>query len=118
MKRSLLSERAGIENKFKNRIISLFSNQIIKVILFGSRAKGVPKPGSDYDFLIVLKEKDRKIVDEIYSVVMDFLIEYGVDISLKIYNEKDFRQWTSIPTPFMTSILKTGKELWSQKPEI
>lgn len=116
MKRNSLFKKEDIEGKFINKIVSLFPDQITRVILFGSRAKGVPKPGSDYDFLIVLKEKDRKIIDEIYNVVTDFLIQYGVDISLKIYNERNFQHSTSIPTPFMASILKTGKELWTQKP--
>lgn len=115
MKRNSLSKKEDIEGKFINKIVTLFPDQITRVILFGSRAKGIPKPGSDYDFLIVLKEKDRKIIDEIYNVVTDFLTQDGVDISLKVYNEKNFRHLTSIPTPFMASVLKTGKELWTQK---
>jgi len=118
MKKNSASKEKDIESKFLNKITSLFPDQITRVILFGSRAKGVSKPGSDYDFLIVLKEKDRKIIDEIYNVVTDFLTQDGVDISLKVYNEKNFRHLTSIPTPFMASVLKTGKELWSQKPVI
>ena len=118
MKKSITSKKEDIETKFINQITSIFPNQIAKVILFGSRAKGISKPGSDYDFLIVLKDKDRKITDEIYDVVTDFLTEYGVDISLKVYNEKIFQQLSSIPTPFMASVLKTGKELWSQKSRI
>jgi len=104
-----------IESEFVHRITSLFPDQILKVILFGSRAKGTPKPGSDYDFLIVLRDKKREVVDEIYNVVTDFLLQYGVDISLKIYKEKDYVKWASIPTPFMASISTTGKELWTQR---
>ncbi len=96
-----------------SKITSLFPDQIVKVILFGSRAKGVPKPGSDYDFLIVLREKEWEVIEQIYGVVTDFLIQHGVDISLKIYKDKDFQEWTSIPTPFMASVLRTGKELWT-----
>ena|SRR3972149_9436215 len=118
MKRKVLPPKDGIEAKFVSKITSLFPDQIVKVILFGSRAKGVPKPGSDYDFLIVLKDKERKIIEQIYAVVTDFLIQYGADISLKIYKEKDFQEWTSIPTPFMASVLKTGKELWTQRSKI
>ena len=103
-----------IEADFVNRVSSLFPRQIVKIILFGSRAKGISKPGSDYDFLIVLSEKDQKIVEELYGIVTDFLLDYGVDISLKIYKNMDFQRMSSIPTPFMASILKTGKELWSQ----
>jgi predicted nucleotidyltransferase len=118
MKRKVLSSKGSIETKFVSKITSLFPDQIVKVILFGSRAKGVQKPGSDYDFLIVLRKREREVIEQIYGVVTDFLIQYGVDISLKIYKDKDFQEWTSIPTPFMASILKTGKELWTQRPKI
>ena len=108
-------ERENIEVEFVGRVTTLYPDQIVKVIFFGSRAKGIPKPGSDYDFLIVLNEKDGKIVEEIYDVVTDFLIKFGVDISLKIYKRSDFEKMKSYPTPFMASVLKTGRELWSAK---
>ncbi len=115
MKKKTPHNKYKIESEFVHKITSLFPDQIVKVILFGSRAKGTPKPGSDYDFLIVLRDKEREIVDEIYNVVTDFLVHYGVDISLKIYKEKDYIKWASIPTPFIASISTTGKELWTQK---
>jgi len=115
MKKKAPPNKYKIESEFVRRITSLFPDQIAKVIFFGSRAKGTPKPGSDCDFLIVLRDKKWEIVDEIYNVVTDFLIQYGVDISLKIYNEKDFIKWASIPTPFIASISTTGKEWWMQK---
>lgn len=118
MKRKAILKKDNIEIEFVNKVTSLFPTQIVKVIFFGSRAKGIAKPGSDYDFLIVLLEKDRKIIEEIYDIVTDFLIKYGADISLKVYRNKEFQKMASIPTPFMSSILKTGKELWSQKLEI
>jgi len=115
MKRKSVQKEDNIELKFVDRITSLFPSRIVKVILFGSRAKSTAKPGSDYDFLIVLQEKEQRIIDELYDVVTDFLIEYGVDISLKIYKDEEFRKMISIPTPFMEGILKTGKELWTQR---
>lgn len=111
------SKENSIEYAFIKEITSLFPSQIVKIIFFGSRAKEIFKPSSDYDFLIVLKDKRNKIIDEIYDVVTNFLIKHGVDISLKIYREEDFKRMASIPTPFMNSILKTGKELWTQKPK-
>lgn len=104
-----------IEIQFVNKITTLFPSQISKIFFFGSRAMGVPKPGSDYDFLIVLSEKDRRVINGLYDVVTDFLLRYRVDISLKIYTAKDFQEMSSIPTPFMASILKTGRELWIPK---
>jgi len=118
MKSKTILKKDNIEIEFVNKITSLFPAHIVKIVFFGSRAKGIPRPGSDYDFLIVLLEKDRKVVEKIYDVVTDFLIKYGIDISLKIYQDKEFQKMVSIPTPFMASILKTGKELWNQKSKI
>lgn len=111
-----MAQKEGlIEEKFVKKISSLFPDQIVKITLFGSRAGGFPKPESDYDFIIVLKEKKREVIDAIYEVVTDFLIRFGVDISLKIYQEEEFLRMASFPTPFIASILKTGKEMWTPK---
>ena len=114
MKEVSIQEKDSIEYKFVDKITSRFHNEIIKIFFFGSRAKGISQPESDYDFLIILQEKDKKTVDGIYDVVTDFLIKYGVDISLKIYRDNKFQEMASIPTPFMASVLKTGKEVWSR----
>jgi len=45
---------------------------------------------------------------------VDFLLKYGIDLSLKIYSENDFESKMLIPTPFMAEIRKTGRELWTQ----
>lgn len=114
----IAQDKSSIEKKFVKKISSLFPDQIVKITFFGSRAKGFPKPGSDYDFVIVLKKREREITDTIYEVVTDFLLRYGVDISLKIYQEEEFLRMASFPTPFIASILKTGKEMWTPKQKI
>jgi len=117
MKRRSVQKEDNIESKFMDRIRPLFPFGIVRVVLFGSRAKGTAKPGSDYDFLIVVRKKEPGMIDKLYDAVTDFLIEYGVDVSLKIYKDADFRKMTSLPTPFMERIMKTGKELWTQRQE-
>ena len=104
-----------IDSAFVKEVTSLFPAQIVKIVFFGSRAKGIAGPESDYDFLIVLKDKGNEIIDGLYDVVTDFLINYGVDISLKIYREDEFHRLASYPTPFIGSILNSGKELWPKK---
>lgn len=109
----ILREKA-IEEEFAEIVGKRFFAEVLKIILFGSRAKGVAAPGSDYDLLIVLKRKDREVIDGIYDEVMNFLERYEVDISLKIYTEDTFNKMMALPTPFMAQIKKTGKGLWSQ----
>ena len=108
-----------IEDKIVKEFIGYISDRIKahikRIILFGSRAKNSYKPYSDYDLLIVLDQKSSDVINEIYDIVVEFLINYGVDISLKIYSEKDYIQKLSLGTSFIKEIHKCGEVLWTQK---
>ncbi|MDI6791720.1 MAG: nucleotidyltransferase domain-containing protein [bacterium] len=104
-----------IVDNFTGRLIRDFEPGIRKIILFGSRAKGIAAPYSDYDLLLVLKERDRRLIDQIYDLVTDFLLDYGADISLKIYSEKDFEKKLVMRTPFIMEVTKTGRLLWTKQ---
>jgi predicted nucleotidyltransferase len=104
-------EPGGIANKFAELLKEKFRDNVRKIFIFGSRAKNVAMPGSDYDFLIVLKQKDRRVIDAIYDEVVSFLVDYGVDISLKIYSEDDFNRKLSQGIPFVVEAVKSGVEL-------
>jgi len=102
----------------KNEIVKKFlalispSKARIKYIyLFGSRARDDWRPDSDYDIFIVVDKKDRKIVDKFYDAVLDVLLDTGNLISLKIYPLSEFNRLKSLKTPFITNVLKEGKEL-------
>jgi predicted nucleotidyltransferase len=91
--------------------ISPLKKHFQAVYLFGSRARGDEKPYSDYDLLLVMPKRDEAIVDQIYDVAVDTLINTGKVISLKIFKKKDFDRLASIPTPFMSKVLKEGIKL-------
>lgn len=112
---TILIQNENIIREFTDTLLLRHNDDISKIILFGSRAKGIFRPDSDYDLLIVLKNADRKITDDIYDVATDFMLTYGVDISLKIYKENNYQAMAEAKTPFFISVIKTGKELWSNK---
>jgi len=78
------------------------------IYLFGSRTRDDWKPDSDYDILIVLEKKDRSVINSLYDAVIDVLISTGKLISLKIFTETEYDRLRSIPTPFMSNVLKEG----------
>ncbi len=100
-----------IQKFLKGALKSRVKTKIRNIYLFGSRARGEEKPYSDYDFLLVMKERDEKIVDKLYDIAVDLLLETGKVISLKIFKEKDFNRLSGIPTPFMKKVLKEGIKL-------
>jgi len=84
-------------------------NEFIKeMYLFGSRCRNDWKPDSDYDILIVLDKKDRMIIDKLYDVVIDILINTGRLISLKIFTLDEYNHLKSMHTPFISNILNEG----------
>ena len=64
------------------KIVFLRHPQIQKVILYGSRAKGNFKPGSDIDLTLVAPQIDLTELLKIENEIEDLLLPYKVDLSL------------------------------------
>ena len=88
--------------------------EVEKVILYGSRARGDNRPDSDMDILILVKDKKRINRDKIYDFVIDTELEYGIDISVNIYESDQFNQLVLLKAPFASNVVKEGETLWSQ----
>jgi len=87
---------------------SLDFPEIEKIILFGSVARGEDTEESDVDILIVTKNvnDDLKIEDDIYSKVMDILLETMIRISIKMRPIKHYESHKDFP--FYSNIEEDG----------
>ena len=87
---------------------SLKYPEIEKIILFGSVAREEDSEESDIDILIVTKNTndDIKIEDDIYSKVMDVLLETKQRISIKMRSLKHYESHKDFP--FYSNIEKDG----------
>ena len=76
----------GLDDNIFNQIGEIFGKyqDIEKVILFGSRAKGSYKKGSDIDIAIVSKSMDLKTLHDIENEIDEMMMPYIFDI--KIYH--------------------------------
>jgi predicted nucleotidyltransferase len=74
----------GLDEKVISSINSVFRkyNQIEKVILYGSRAKGSYKDGSDIDLTIISKELNLSDQHKIELELDDLLLPYNIDLSI------------------------------------
>lgn len=84
--------------------IETFRDIIVKVIVFGSYARGEAKEESDIDILIVVK--DKKIEQEVIGMAVEVLLEHGEYISVKILTEKEFELLKN--TGFIRNVMKEG----------
>lgn len=88
-----------------------FDGRIEDIYLFGSHARGTAHAESDYDFLIVVKQKDKELKDKLYDITVDIFLKTGADVSLKILRHEDFERLSALRTPFIEHILKEGIKL-------
>lgn len=93
---------------------TLYPDEILRVQLFGSRARGDAGAGSDFDILIIVKDKMSIDRMKIYDYILDVNLEYGLDFSLKIYDKEEFERSKRLGLPFMKNILTEGQELWAR----
>lgn len=67
--------------------------KVLKIILFGSRAKGKAREDSDWDFLVVVnKEISPQIKREIASNVRTKLVFSGIPADIILTSEKIFEK--------------------------
>ncbi|MGI6648488.1 MAG: nucleotidyltransferase domain-containing protein [Bacillota bacterium] len=110
---SLTTTEQKVLNQFVEYLNQVANNEIIKVILYGSKARGDNRPDSDMDVLILVQDKKRIDRDKIYDFIIDVELEYGIDISLNIYDNDRFNQLASIKAPFVMNVIKEGENLWT-----
>ena len=88
---------------------SVISTKLIKLILFGSRARKDYNDGSDYDILIVLNEKTDELVDKIRDVEVDFMNQYDMLAAALIFSRTEWEK--RINTPIGLNIIREGIDL-------
>lgn len=75
---------SGLSENVVSRIRKVFSQhlEIEKAILYGSRAKGNYKPGSDIDLALVGDDLTLKVISQIQNELEEEMLPYQFDISV------------------------------------
>ncbi len=74
--------RFGLSDKVIDEINDVFRrhSEVEKVLIFGSRAKGNYRPGSDIDLAVVGKNIDFRLILKMSCEIEDLELLYGVDL--------------------------------------
>ncbi|GAB5047193.1 nucleotidyltransferase domain-containing protein [Thermodesulfovibrio sp. TK110] len=105
----------------EEKILELFSSaikysmpQATKIILFGSRARGLSNEESDLDVAVVVKSSvNKSLWDIIWSIKWELLSELFLEefpLSLTLLSEEEFNSDTAL----IREIKKDGVLLWER----
>jgi hypothetical protein len=84
------------ENKalaeLKYELTSLLGNNLISLVLFGSRARGDYDDDSDIDIAVILKDLPRKLKNQILDKVAEIELKHLTPVSVVTFSREEFSQ--------------------------
>jgi predicted nucleotidyltransferase len=78
-----------------------------RIILFGSRARGTPRPGSDYDFLVI-KDIPKDVRRAYRRQICRSLIGLGVSKDVVVATPEEVRRFGSMVGTVLKPALEEG----------
>lgn len=104
-KRKRIPQKA-IDNVVK-QIVDKFKPQ--RIILFGSYARGNPRPESDVDLLVVMETPLREVQQ---AIQISQEIDYRFGLDLIVHTPKYLAERVKMGDWFLRDVLKEGKVLY------
>lgn len=85
----------------------------LKILLFGSQARGTARPDSDIDIMVIEEaDCDR---NERFRAYNDALEGLFPDWSLAVHTMEEVALWQNVPNQLISETLKTGKLLFEDR---
>ena len=80
--------------QFKERIPEQVRKQLVRIIIFGSRARGKASRFSDMDVAVLVKRKTRLLEKNLEDLAYVLMLEHDFKpvISLKVFGQEDFER--------------------------
>jgi predicted nucleotidyltransferase len=109
-------EKAALSD-FVARLREKYADEIVLVVLFGSKVRGDFDEESDLDVLVVIESDGWRFHRDISFVGSRVSLDYNVNVSPKALTQTHYRNLQELRTPFFESVQAEGVELWRKASE-
>ncbi len=95
---------------YRNAVVKIFKDTPVRLILYGSYARGDFHKDSDLDIMIladVAPEEISYYADKVYDITYDFEMEHNLEINPNVQSQQIYNQWKKV-YPFFMNIEKDG----------
>ena len=97
---------------FVERVRQSLGQNLVRVILFGSKARGQAKRGSDIDLLVIVRERNIPTEQKIIEQVVETELHHNIyRLSPVIYSVEDYKERKEMEAPFISEIETDGVTL-------
>jgi len=99
-------------NELVNGILNVMESQLVRIVLYGSVARGTHTSESDVDIALLTNGALNKDTEEMLSgFIVEMNLKYDKVFSVIDIEYNKFCQWESV-TPFYSNVSKEGIVLW------
>ena len=93
-------------------ILSILESQVIRIVLYGSVARGTNTAESDVDIALLLNGNlSRETEDKLSDLIVDLNLKYDIVLSVIDIDYEMFKKWEKV-TPFYKNVIEEGVVLW------
>ena len=98
-----------ILGRFRKAVAERYGDQLERVVLFGSRARGDFRPDPDYDIAVFVRDPASRWdeMGRLSEITADILIDTGALISAMPFPAGTYNE----PRPLMREIARDGRDL-------
>ena len=102
-----------MKNELVQGILRVLRGQALRIVLYGSTARGTNTPESDVDIAVFVRSRLDSAADEQLSeIIVDMNLKYGKVFSVIDIDEAVYQKWRLV-TPFYRNVEKDGIVLWT-----
>ena len=103
---------ANILNELVTGILAIMKSSVVRIVLYGSVARGTATEESDVDIAVLVKSGlDKEIEDKLSDLVVDMNLKYNKVFSVIDIDYDTFHKWEKV-TPFYQNVNREGIVLW------
>ena len=93
-------------------ILAIMKPSVVRIVLYGSVARGTNTEESDVDVAVLVKgQLDKEMEDKLSDLVVDMNLKYDKVFSVIDIDYETFRKWEGV-TPFYPHVTEEGIVLW------
>ncbi|MEN9796582.1 MAG: hypothetical protein RL653_278 [Pseudomonadota bacterium] len=87
----------SIAREFGQAIRKELGEDVKELVLFGSRARGDAREGSDYDVLLVVPQRSNELRERLLDIQADFMNRYGALFAMVLRSVDEWRASAGFP---------------------
>lgn len=92
-------------------LVEIYQDNSMRIILYGSVARGTQTDESDVDIAVIIPAYTREMHDRMLDLLARLEIEYNTVLSIIMIDSEEFAEWENV-LPFYKNVKEEGIVLW------